>query len=618
MKKIPRSGPATIFLIPFIIAIQLNISAQTDTFHHSDVFNANKPYRIFLPAEYAHSRKKYPVIYYFHGNQGSHELAVDSLDKWVSEHGVILVAWNGRSTPSDIRPYNTGYHSNIKYQVQFKDYFLELVNHIDSTYRTLNDRSHRALMGHSMGGFMSFVLAGKYPQMIGTAVNMKGSAEFFIGYPGNHTLYNVRYMFKNYYGVRLRFHNSTIDELVYLNNEVNQGAIREKGLDYDYEIYPGGHDYSVNEFRQALTFILGSFNNPLPDPVRWHHADIYPDFEIWGYKINSTLHEPGFIDLKGVTKGGMRVRTRKWQPDGPLIPGVQISIKTAAVYKPNSSYSLLDYDETDSTKKTIAISSDSEGRINFTLNHQSHQVGIFEKNGPPEIVFAGHKVNGKGIFLDQKKECNLNLRLLNRGGSVGKKIKIELSTSTEGIVIANPTIELENIPSGELRRLPSDFKVTATNKPTTDGSPFWVRFNLVITDDKGRIWKDEFDAPVFYDIPEFTNIGIDDGDSEIFGSGNGNNIADPGETIMIYQDSHRTRLYYDDPYVDHERLYDELQPDKWGDGYAISSLVHISKDCPPGHQIKFLACYEVKEWKTIKRNVTWGVFTITVGQPEIK
>ncbi len=30
-------------------------------------------------------------------------------------------------------------------------------------------------------------------------------------------------------------------------------------------------------------------------------------------------------------------------------------------------------------------------------------------------------------------------------------------------------------------------------------------------------------------------IGIDDGDSEIFGSGNGNNIAEPGETVMIYE-----------------------------------------------------------------------------------
>ncbi len=35
-------------------------------------------------------------------------------------------------------------------------------------------------------------------------------------------------------------------------------------------------------------------------------------------------------------------------------------------------------------------------------------------------------------------------------------------------------------------------------------------------------------------MPEFTRIGIDDGDSEIFGSGNANKIAEPGETVMIY------------------------------------------------------------------------------------
>ena len=61
-----------------------------------------------------------------------------------------------------------------------------------------------------------------------------------------------------------------------------------------------------------------------------------------------------------------------------------------------------------------------EGRISFSVNHQSHQVGIYEKNGPPEIVFVEHKVNGKGIFLDHKKECNLRFGLLNRGGSAEK------------------------------------------------------------------------------------------------------------------------------------------------------------------------------------------------------
>src|SRR6185369_778620 len=146
---------------------------------------------------------------------------------------------------------------------------------------------------------------------------------------------------------------------------------------------------------------------------------------------------------------------------------------------------LFDYNETDSTKKTSVLVSDAEGRINFTLNHQSHQVGIFEKNGPPEVVFTDHKVNGKGIFLDQNKECNLSLRLLNRGGTPGKKIKVELSSSTEGITIGNPIINLDVIQSGELLWLPADFKATALNKPTKDGAPFWIRFNLVMTDSKG-------------------------------------------------------------------------------------------------------------------------------------
>ncbi len=161
--------------------------------------------------------------------------------------------------------------------------------------------------------------------------------------------------------------------------------------------------------------------------------------------------------------------------------------------------------------------------------------------------------------------------------------------------------------------MPVAYEITAAVSPVKDGSPFRVRLNILISDDKGNKWHDELDVPVWYDVPSFDDIGIDDGDSEIFGSGNGNNIAEPGETIMIYQHSNRTRLYYDDPYVEAERLYDELQPDKWGDGYALSSLVRISKDCPPGHVIRFLASYEIKEWKTIKRNVTWGVFSITVG-----
>jgi enterochelin esterase-like enzyme len=616
MNKITGS---LLLLVFFTSGLGEKVLAQTDTFHYSTVFKTNKPYRVFLPEDYKTSQKKYPVIYFFHGNQGDHQFNMEGANQLVNTASVILVAWNGRSDPADMRPYNVGYHSNIKYAVQFKDYFLEFVHHIDSTYRTINDRCHRALIGHSMGGYMSFFLAGKYPQLIGAAVSSKGSPEFFIGYPKNHTLYSTRYMFKNLIGVKVRFNSSTIgEELFHLNTEVNNGAIREKDLDYTFKAYEGGHDMSSAEFKDAFDFVVSTFNHPLVNPLRWHHADLYPDFETWGYQITSNLNEPGYIDLKGVTKGGMRIRTQKWQPNGPLIPGVEINVKTAPIYKTNTSYSLFDFNETDGSKHITLVTSDADGRISFSVNHQSHQVGIYHKNDPAEIVYVQHKVNDKSIFLDHKKECNLKLKLLNRGGTESSKIKVTLNSTTEGITVANPTIQLAAIPPGETIWLPAEFKITVSDKPTKDGSPFQVRFNLSITDDKGHTWKDEFDAPVFYDVPEFTNIGIDDGDSEIYGSGDGDNIAEPGETIMIYQDSHRTRLYYDDPYVDGERLFDELQPDKWGDGYALSSLIHISKDCPIGHQIRFLANYEVKDWKTINRNVTWGSFTITIGKADVE
>ncbi len=308
-----------VFILVSLLIISMNLSpllCQVDKSHFSKVFGREKPYRIFLPSDYATSMKYYPVIYYFHGNTGSHELDIPGVDQLVNDNGVILVAWNGRSVDYDLRPYNIGNHSNIKYQVQFKDYFPELVNHIDSTYRTLKDRSNRAVIGHSMGGIMSFFIAGKYPDMIGTAFSSKGSPEFFIGYPSNHSLYHVRYMFKNLYGVRVKFATSTECELFYLNNEVIQGALRETGLDFSYNVYEGNHDITAVQFKDAFDFVVTSFKNPLPDPVRWHHADLYPDFDIWGYEVRSNLDKRGFIDMKGVTKGGLGIAQKAWEPDG--------------------------------------------------------------------------------------------------------------------------------------------------------------------------------------------------------------------------------------------------------------------------------------------------------------
>ena len=364
--------------------------SQVDQSHYSEVFKREKPYRVFLPEDYSTSGVRYPVIYYFHGNTGTHVPRLsDVMLELAKANDVIIVSWNGRSIDSDRRPYNIGFHSNINYETQFKDYFPELVGHIDSNYRSLSDRSNRAVIGHSMGGIMSYFIAGMYPDLVGTAVNSKGSPEFFIGYPDNHTLYQVRYLFKNLHGLHLRFHNSTTGELVYLNDEVHGGALQEGRLDYVYQVYEGGHSLKAGDLTDALNFVLSAFSDPLPPPQRWHHANLYPDFNIWGYEVESTLDEPGFIELKGVTRGGMGITTRKWQPQGPVIPGVLLRVSTPPLYEPNTEYTLMNFNQTSDVLKQTLLNSDAEGRISFELNHESHQIGIFRKRTRPRSFLWG-------------------------------------------------------------------------------------------------------------------------------------------------------------------------------------------------------------------------------------
>lgn len=593
----------------------ITVTAQTDKQHYSRVFQREKEYRIYLPSTYQQqSDKRFPVVYYFHGNKGDHKLRFDGVQQLVEKANIILVCWNGRSVNTDDRPYNNGYHSNINYPYQFHEYFVELVNHIDSTYRTVNDRGSRGIIGHSMGGFMAYFLAGKYPHLVSAVVNSKGSPEFFVGKPDNHTLIQHRYLFKNLQGLRVRFQNGTLgEELVHLNEEVHQASFRETGLNYSYQEYEGGHTFTFDQFKDAFEYITNTLREPTTAPTRWHHADIYPQFSVWNYEVNSTLNEPGFVELKGVTKGGFTTLTRKWQPDGIQVKGVTMQVKTAPIYQPSSNYTLLDYNSNTGASQTKEVHSDATGRITVSADHQTHIFGIFSKTSPAELAAVNYTSKDKTKFLEHKKPTPLHLRILNRGGRAAEKISVTLSSPEQGVTIKNPVIRLQTLASAQAIELPEAFMVQIDKAPPSNGGTPYIRFNVLFTDGKGNQWQDEFDALVMYDVPEFSEVGIDDGDSEIFGSGNGNNIAEPGETIMIYQVSHRTKLYYDDPYIETERLHDDLQPDKWGDGYALSSLIKISKDCPPGHVIRFLACYEVKEWKTIKRIVTWGRFSITIG-----
>ena len=626
-----------IFSLPSKAQFYHGAAAYYDTIYFSNVFGHEKIYRIYLPEGYQTSNKRYPAIYYFHGWGGRYNkddnanLAYNKLKGVVDKYQAILVMVDGNIDTLEPRPYNVGYHEDVKFQVQMKDYFPELINHIDSTYRTISNREHRGIIGFSMGGFISFYLAGKYPDSVSAAVSFAGSPEFFVGYPDNHTLYPMRYSFSNLRQVNLAFRNGTKDILYYLNSEVHDGALWDEKVKMQYWTFDGPHMIDekgeTTVFEDAVKFVTNTFDSlafiPETTPQNWSHYDLYNTFTVWNYTVKSNKNEPGLIFLRNVDKNGFGFYTKRWLPNGPPIIGFHANISTAPIYDAGKNYNLLDYNKAKNKIAVNAVQADEDGKINMHLNGD-HEIGIFTSDDKPEFIFLNHTVSNrqdsaKSKYLKDIKNNRLRIQLLNRGGEIktAAEMQVKITTADSSIKLKDSLI-IVNVIAGQRVITLSPLTVACTKMPPLHAEPADVRFHVTIIVDSTEN-DDEFTVPVFFDVPEFDNIKVDDGvlmRDSIFGNGNGNGIMNAGESIMLYQDSNRLRLYTEDSFVinKEERLADEIIPARWPDGYTFSSVIKISPECPDGHEIQFLASYETKTYNPIERKVHWGKVKIKCGK----
>jgi len=133
---------------------------------------------IYLPADYATSHKKYPVIYMHDGQNlfdeytsGYGEWGIDEiLDKLPDNEQSIVVGIDhgGDYRITEYDPYYSKYGKG-----RGDDYVDFLVNtlkpYIDKNYRTKKDVNHTSIAGSSMGGLISMYAILKYPKVFGNA-----------------------------------------------------------------------------------------------------------------------------------------------------------------------------------------------------------------------------------------------------------------------------------------------------------------------------------------------------------------------------------------------------------------------------------------------------------------
>lgn len=138
--------------------------------------NTKRDVKIMLPVSYAKSQKKYPVVYYLHNTFDSHtqvieEFSIDSIlfsaftDSLCKEFILVLADFSSPTIGS--------MYENSPTSGKWLDYIMEeLIDCVDSHYRTLNNPQSRAAVGFFFGGLGALKLGMLYPEKFGVVYAM--------------------------------------------------------------------------------------------------------------------------------------------------------------------------------------------------------------------------------------------------------------------------------------------------------------------------------------------------------------------------------------------------------------------------------------------------------------
>jgi pimeloyl-ACP methyl ester carboxylesterase len=132
-----------------------------------------QPVYVYLPPGYEGSTTRYPTLYLLHGFTSNSAVWINGqyqgmklqtlMDDSIKNGKVremIVVAANGSNA------YQGSFYTNSVVTGNWKDFIVrDLVNYVDTNYRTLQRPESRGIAGHSMGGYGSVMLGMQHPEI---------------------------------------------------------------------------------------------------------------------------------------------------------------------------------------------------------------------------------------------------------------------------------------------------------------------------------------------------------------------------------------------------------------------------------------------------------------------
>ena len=213
---------------------------------------------VYTPAEYDQKKmqkKRYPVLYLQHGmgedetgwtKQGHMQHIMDNLIASGEAVPMIVVMESG-DVKAPFRGGDRGEYGSSFYKVMIGD----LIPYIDSHFRTLSDREHRAMAGLSWGGHQTFDLVMNNMDKFAW---MGGFSGAIFGLDVNKT-YDGAFSRSDEFNRRIHYLFLSCGSEENFGTEKLVGDLRGAGIKVDYYVSPGTHHEWLTWRRSLKEFV---------------------------------------------------------------------------------------------------------------------------------------------------------------------------------------------------------------------------------------------------------------------------------------------------------------------------------------------------------------------------
>lgn len=249
-------------------------------YFHSEILGVDKNFSVMLPRSYAKEPERYyPVVYMLHG-AGENDWEWANIAVSMISEAITMITNDGTAAECIVVFPNANEAGHMGYFNQegwrYEDYFFkELMPVVESRYRIIADKGHRAIGGLSMGGGGSFNYGMRHPELFSSVYAISAAVSPTLFEPseaspgvlpptmngGTYTPEQIEAAKSVYFVL-----DCGDDDFLFDANVATYQQMKKNKMKAQFRCYDGAHAsyYWYDALRRALAYMTRHFSEQMP------------------------------------------------------------------------------------------------------------------------------------------------------------------------------------------------------------------------------------------------------------------------------------------------------------------------------------------------------------------